>query len=278
MFLAGFLLLGLVSCTRHRAPESLALSAKHSYSDQAYRRVLSEHVSEDGLVDYTSLQQSPGHLGEYYRQVARYSPDSHPALFPNEQDRLAYWINAYNATVMWNVLQHYPISSVKEVDEPLLLGFLPDLAGFFLFQRFTYGAEETNLYYLEKRVILKRFDDPRVHFALNCASRGCPRLPTKPFTGTKLDEELNREAHLFINDPKYVRIEPAKNRIYLSSIFKWYEKDFTLWLEKEYPRGEISLLEYIKNYSKADRLRAIEELGEDPEVHFLPYDWGLNDH
>jgi len=219
------------------------------------------------------LKEDPRDLATYYRQVSLYSPDSHPEQFPTTDDRLAYWINAYNATAMWNVVVHYPIGSVLDVGP----SFLPKKTGFFLAQRFTYGGKNTNLFYLENQVIRKRFKDPRIHFALNCASVGCPQLPQKPFTGKNLDHELDRETRSFINDPTYVRIDSLTSTVHLSSIFDWYRQDFTSWLKKNHPGQDPSLTNYLKLYLSPDNRRHLDALGENPEIQFISYDWKLND-
>ena len=174
MWLVSALAALLGSCTTippSRTADQLG-SPPARFSNAAFDVVLRRYVDDRGLVDYAGLQAQPAPLNHYYDLVAAYSPDNAPPLFPTRNDALAYWINAYNAAVMRTVLEYYPIASVGDVD-----GWLPGKAGFFVLQRLTFGGETGSLYDLENTVIRGRYHEPRVHFALNCASRGCPRLP-----------------------------------------------------------------------------------------------------
>jgi hypothetical protein len=246
-----------------------------SFSHTDLDAVLQRFVDEKGRVDYAGLARDPAQLDAYYAQLARISPDSDPALFPSADARLAYWINAYNAAALETVLRHYPIESVKDVRSPALF-FLPRLAGFFYLQQVTLGGKKTNLYELEMGLIRKRFADPRIHFALNCASISCPRLPREAFTAEALQGQLARETQLFISEERNVLIDPAAGTITLSSIFDWYDEDFLDWLQSERPEAEQSLVGYVEPYlstSAAALLRACEPC----EVEFREYDWGLND-
>lgn len=240
-----------------------------------YADVLKTYVNGQGMVDYSGLQKNPANLEAFYAQLAVLSPDSHPWLFPRENDRLAYWINAYNSTVLKGIIEYYPIGGVEDVKEPLLLFFFPAKSGFFFFQRYTYGGVETNLYYVENRIIRKRFSDPRFHFALNCASRSCPKLPVTPFYPDTLDQQLDSEARKFINSREFVRFDSEHNTLYLSAIFKWYKEDFLDWLRlKKYT--EPSLLAYIRLYA-GDHLAIQLHNVYQPDIRFLDYDWSLND-
>lgn len=241
-----------------------------------YTRLLAKYVNDAGLVDYQKLTQSPNLLETFYAQVAAYSPDSHPAMFPSENHKLAYWINAYNSTVMKGVVEHYPIASVEDVAAPLLLFFFPSKSGFFLFHRFIYGGKQTSLYQLENGVIRKRFGDPRFHFALNCASTSCPKLPKTAFYPETLDQQLGDEAHKFINSTNNIRYDRITNTLYLSSIFKWYKDDFLSWLERQDSDKTPSLYAYILLYADGELSITLRN-AKDPNIKFLPYDWGLND-
>lgn len=240
-----------------------------------YASLLATYVNSDGLVDYAGLKKKSTNLETFYAQLAAFSPDSHPGLFLTENDRMAYWINAYNSTVIKGVVEYYPIHGVEDVKEPTLLFFFPAKSGFFFFQRYTYGGVETNLYYLENRIIRKRFSDPRFHFALNCASRSCPKLPVIPFYPDTLDQQLNIETRKFINSREFVRFDREQNVLYLSSIFDWYKQDFLNWLHfKKFV--EPSLVTYIQLYADDELAKQLRK-AQQPEIKFLDYDWGLND-
>lgn len=248
-----------------------------NFSHELLDEVLGSFVDDKGMVDYRALKQNADNLEAYFGHIAAYSPDKHPERFPSQDHRLAYWINAYNTAVIKTVLTYYPIDSVLDVKTPALFFFLSDKAGFFFFQRLTFGGSRTSLYYLENKVIRKRFKDPRIHFALNCASLSCPRLPRQAFSGEGLDRQLDHETRLFVSEMRNFRIDHREKIIYLSSIFQWYEKDFTNWLRKQYPDREASLINYVRLYLPADKAEALDRVAHQYAVRFIPYDWRLND-
>src|SRR5262245_25747321 len=144
MFFALLPLLAVAGCTAIKplvVPKRTLMGMPHTFSHEAFDRVLHRFVNDQGRVDYTALKNDPHDLERYYLLLSTYSPDSHPALFPTEDGKLAYWLNAYNAAVIKTVLTYYPVSSVEDIRPPLFLFFLPQKSGFFLFQRLTFGGK-----------------------------------------------------------------------------------------------------------------------------------------
>ena len=176
------------------------------------------------------------------------------------------------------MLAHHPIASVQDVRAPWPLRWvLPRGAGFFAFERRTFGGATTSLYYLEHRVIRKRFAEPRVHFALNCASRGCPRLPRAAFTAEGLSAELERETRTFFAEPRNARFDDATRTLHLSSILDWFESDFTDWMQAVHPEREPTLLEYVRLHAPEPLQHRLDACDDTCRVAFVPYDWRLND-
>ena len=140
---------------------------------QPVERVLASYVDEHGYVDYAGLKKNPLDLDTFIGQISQVSPASHPALFPTREAKLTYWINAHNAWMLRLVVDHYPVKKVTSI------GLIPH--GVFLWRRIRLGGRKMSLRHLENEIIRKQFGDPRIHFALNCASIGCPRLPQKIF-------------------------------------------------------------------------------------------------
>jgi hypothetical protein len=268
----------LVGCTEIKpAPLPAKKHAvPHVFSHESFDKVLQRFTDDQGLVNYTALKEDSRYLERYYHLISTYSPDSHPDLFPTENHKLAYWINAYNATAIKIALNYYPISNVLDVKPPAVFFLLPDKSGFFVFQRLTYGGKTTNLYYLENRVIRKRFQEPRVHFALNCAALGCPRLPRSSFIGEMLERQLDQETRKFLSEERNYRIDHEKKAIFLSSIFKWYEKDFLSWYQDRFPKRNTTLLDYIALYLSEDKAEELKKNAAGYRIRFIPYDWGLN--
>jgi len=272
-------LLAFAGCTAIKpltVPERTLVETPHTLSHEDFDRVLHRFVNDQGQVEYTALKNDPRDLERYYLLLSTYSPDSHPDLFPTEQSKLAYWLNAYNAAVIKTVLTYYPISGVGDIRPPLLLFLLPQKSGFFLFQRVTFGGKTTSLYFLEHWVIRKRFADPRMHFALNCASGGCPRLPRQAFTAEHLDEQLDHEARKFLAEERNFVIDHEGKTVSLSSIFDWYESDFLTWLQRKFPGRKATLLDYVALYVSAEKVEELQRAAS-YDIRFIPYDWRLND-
>ena len=121
--------------------------------------------------------------------------------------------------------------------------------------------------------------DPTTHFAINCASLGCPRLPDRAFTPGGLQQELERETRRFLNEDRNLRVNDREKAIHLSSILQWYEEDFLGWYRDTHPEiADPDLLDYVRPYlveEKRDAVARAEAAGY--EVRFVAYDWRLND-
>lgn len=211
-----------------------------------WARVLSEHVDEAGRVDYRRLRLRRAPLDRFVALLAAVGPRNRPELFPRNSDRLAYYLDAYNALVVFQVLERWPLASVRD-----------DMLRFFYWTRFVVDGEEISLYELENELVRPRFRDPRVHFALNCASRGCPRLPRTPFSGSDLSARLEEETQRFLHEERNVRLQGDVVR--LSEIFSWYAEDFPP-----------TPLEWIRRHAPDLDLPARAD------VTYVPYDWRLN--
>lgn len=257
----------LSSCTSVLRPPSQAVSqAKSKSSVELQKAVFKQAVNSKALVDYASLAESPAAINAAYADIARRSPDSNPEDFPTEESRFAYWMNAYNIATIYGVVEAYPIDSVRDV-KPVSVFTLFAGGGFFVAQKYVFGGDSYSLYNLENKVIRERFSDPRLHFALNCASIGCPDLAPEPFTAANLERLLERQTRGFINSDKGVVIDLQAKEIRLSSIFNWYREDF----EKD----GVTLLDYVSGYY-SDRSALAKARKDGYELAFLEYDWSLN--
>lgn len=267
----------MFGCARLPVNNDIPKPLMGRFSHQLFDEVLQQVVDDQGRVNYAALKQNPEDFDTYYQLLNYYSPDSHPNLFITNQERLAYWLNAYNASVIKLVLHYYPIRSVTEVDSPVAWFFLPDKWRFFLLNRFQLGQHETSLYALEN-LIRERFSDPRVHFALNCASLGCPKLPRQAFTGEHLDQQLNQAAQKFFSEPRNLRIDGQTRTVYLSAIMDWYESDFLTEYQRLYPlQNDNNLLAIVAYYAAPELQQRLRGEASAYKLNFVTYDWGLND-
>ena len=245
------------------------------FSHLAFEELLSEYVNPAGDVDYARWQASKGSaakLDSYLAAVSRFSPDTTPERFPARNDALAYWIYGYNAYVIKSVLDRWPLGSVTDVKAPLevVRGL-----GFFYQLRFSFGDEYLSLFKVENDKIRSRYRDARIHFVLNCASDSCPVMRPELPTGEELDKLLTLAAVEFVNDPENVSVDHANRIVFLSSIFKWYRKDFINDLRTTGRPSGRGLIDYVATLATGtlqdDLVRA-----DNYKVAFRDYDWGLN--
>ncbi|MBL4850412.1 MAG: DUF547 domain-containing protein [Planctomycetes bacterium] len=248
------------------------------FDHQPFAALLGRFVAASGEVDYAAWHADPSsrdELERYLANLAAASPKNAPERFPEASERLAYYLNAYNACVIVGVLRHWPLKTVHEVVGPaeLKAGF-----GFFARLQFNLGGEWMSLHHLEQGLIRVEYTDPRVHFLLNCASTSCPPIRPELPSGPDLEDRLATAAREFVNDPRQVRIDVAEKRVRVSSIFVWYEADFLAELKRRgLPPAEQTLIRYLKDLAAPP---LAEQLGkaraEGYVVEAIDYDWSLN--
>jgi hypothetical protein len=231
----------------HAAPQSPA-EARDLWS-----HVVTRFVDEQGRTNFDALAADRSELDEFVAYVERVSPATAPELFPRRADVLAYHLNAYNALAMRGV-----------IDEGVTDGFNSFFKRqlFFKWRKITVGGRSMSLSAYENEVI-RPLGEPRVHFALNCMVRSCPRLPQSAFNADGLETQLEAAAREFLNDPRNVRVDAAAREVRLSAIFDFYTQDFAADGKRE------ALIEYVNRYRS-------EPLDLGLAVKFMPYDWTLN--
>jgi hypothetical protein len=232
------------------------------YSDRAYLELVRKYSADGGeKVDYAAWKANAADmasLDRHIKLITQVSPDNHPEQFTSRSAGRSYWINSYNALVLHAVLEYWPLDSVRDVKISFSSRIVPG-KGFFYDRKVTVGGKRTSLYQLEKEV-LARQKDPRLHFALNCGSESCPVL--RPWEWT--DEELDRAARDFVNNPENVSVEDGK--LFVSSIFKWYRKDFPSDLNG-----------YLQQYADPGLLAELQQARERGyPLRYRKYDWALN--
>ncbi len=224
--------------------------AMESVDNQIYASLLKKHV-KGKTVDYDGFKQDERLLDVYLSQLSNTRADT---LSPNH--KFAFYINAYNAFTIKLVLTRYPgINSIKEIG-----GFFSNPWS----KKFiTLKKKTVSLDYIEHKILRPEFKDPRVHFAINCASKGCPRLRDEPYEGDILDDQLDAQAREFINDERNTFIKA--DRLFISKIFKWFKDDFS---------G--NPLSFIRRYASRELREKLNASGENMTIHYLDYDWSLN--
>jgi hypothetical protein len=205
----------------------------------------------DGRVDYGRMKADP-RLATYVAALAAFDPET----LGGRDEKLAFWINAYNALAVSGVTKRWP--GLKSVADAA-----PNF-GFFKEAVYTVGGRTLSLDGIEHEIIRKRFGEPRIHAALNCASISCPPLRAEAYVGAKLEAQLETQFAAFVRDPTRNRIDPDKGTVALSALFDWFRADFG------------GLATRLSRYLPAEHAAALDAAERAGRVSYLPYDWTLN--
>jgi len=251
---ANLALLSLITIILCNAT-SLANAADNPYlaTLPQWEQTLETFVDDAGRIDFRKIAEQPSDLKAFVDAIAAVSPNSNPELFPSRESVLAYHMNAYNALAMWGVIE-------RDIPENFSSFF--KRASFFKLRSVVIGGKKTNLYDYENKVI-RPLDEPRAHFALNCMVKDCPRLLKKAYTAETLDKDLQAVSIEFFSKERHIRFDDEAKNIHLSSILKFYTKDFT-------PSGDKQdLIAYVNQFTN-------QKVPEDYRVKFIKYDWTVN--
>jgi hypothetical protein len=233
--------------------------------------LLRQHV-RDGKVDYAALQRQRPDLDAYIRQLAAVPRPVADAW--SRDERLAFWINAYNALVLQTIVDHYPIRRGSLVGVAFPANSIWQISGAFKESRHRVAGRRLSLDDIEHRIIRPTFAEPRIHVALVCAARSCPVLRAEPYVAGRLDAQLAEQTRRFAADRTHgLRITDNGRGVAVSSIFKWFGEDFAPLAGGDERRGVLAFLaRYTDDVILLARLR-------DPQtsVDYLDYDWTLND-
>jgi hypothetical protein len=218
--------------------------------------LLRQYVDQQGRVDYRAWSQQPQPLVNWLASLA--ALDLSPDLISDSQ--LALWINLYNAFTISTILKHYPIASIR----PVVLGVPNWIAFLQFFQRraYRFSNQPYSLAHIENNILRDRWHDPRIHFAIVCASIGCPSLRNAAYVTDRVEHQLEDDAHRFINNPDKVYYNAQTRTLHCSKIFKWYRQDFL--------QVAGSIPDYISTY------RQDLPLTPSTPIAYLHYDWSLN--
>jgi hypothetical protein len=226
-----------------------------------WTRLLEKIVTPDGKVDYHRLAERRAELDSVIAEFAASSPQSDPDAFASDEERLAYWLNAYNAFTLNAIIAEYPITSVWKTRD----------GAFFQRRRHRAGAQAVSLDDIEHEILRGKFHEPRIHFAINCGSVGCPPMRPAAFEASGLRDTLWAATERFLRNEWNCRIDRENRRIHVSRIFKMYAEDFAgaEATAGNYRRG---VLDFIARHLGLER-----DSIDGYEVVYNIYDWGLND-
>jgi hypothetical protein len=223
--------------------------------------LLQKNVDTLGNVDYQAFIKDSVRLRAYIDTLAAHHPNEKTW---QKNERLAYWINAYNAYTVLLIVRHYPIKSIKDIERKAIN--IPFGNTVWDIEFINIEQQIYSLNYLEHKILRKEFDEPRIHFAINCASYSCPALRAEAYTATKLAEQLDQQARLFLSDPRKNVIISAE-KAQLSKIFSWFAADFR---DKSKKGKKQNLIDFINLYAPIS-------LQPKAQIDYLEYNWSLNE-
>ena len=247
----SFLLLVLVLISCHSPVIGKAGSTPPSH--QLWNELLKANVKPDGRVDYKGFIREKPKLESYLKLLSENAPDR-SKWSKNEQ--LAYWINVYNAFTVKLIVDFYPTKSIRDLGPRIKIPLIKDV---WHYKFFKIAGVDMSLDEVEHSILRKEFEEPRIHFAINCASVSCPPLLNEAFVASTLENQLIRVTTTFVNDPSRNKISAQSAQ--LSSIFSWFKGDFT-------KKG--TLVEFLNRYSKV-------KISPNARITFLDYNWNLNE-
>jgi len=212
--------------------------------------LVKKHVAQDGMVDYAGFLKDKKALQHYIDYLSTHQPTAKWS----KSEKLAYWINAYNAFTVKLIVDHYPVKSIKDIKKGI-----PFVNSVWDIPFIPMGKEKIDLNYIEHSILRKEFKDPRIHAAINCASFSCPLLRNEAYIAHEIDRQLEDAMRKFINDPQRNQIE--KSSVKISKIFSWFSGDFKL--------NGASVIDYLNKYAK-------KSIDYNAKMDYLDYDWDLN--
>ncbi|MBD2681743.1 MULTISPECIES: DUF547 domain-containing protein [Nostoc] len=225
---------------------------------EVWDKLLRQYVDQEGRVNYAAWKtEQPQVLDEWLSSQTRSFLKSNI----NTLEKLALWINLYNALTISSILKRYPLDSIL----PKIFGVPNWLAFLWFFQRRVYYifGQHYSLAQIEHQILRNELQESRIHFAIVCASVGCPLLRSGAYFPEQVMQQLDEDAHRFINNPQKVYYDFDNQTLYCNKIFKWYRQDFL--------KVASSIPEYIHPYLKID-----VSLTAATSVSYLDYDWSLN--
>ena len=211
--------------------------------------LLQKNVSEEGQVNYKGFIEDSTLFNKYLTKISNHPP----AKNWSKEEQLAYWINVYNAFTIKLIIDNYPLKSIKDISTGL-----PMINSTWDIKFFKIGSIDFDLNTIEHEILRKKFNEPRIHFAINCASISCPKLRKEAYISEQLERQLEEQIFDFINhsDKNIITTNETK----LSKIFDWFKRDFT---------KEKNLVDYISKYQP--------NIKQNNKIEYLEYDWSLNE-
>ena len=245
--------LGLLSFVKRMKGDAVDLEGleereRPKMNHEKWTLLLQKNVTEAGLVDYQTFIKEKAALREYLDQLS----ENVPGKNWTEEEKMAYWINAYNAFTVQLIVEHYPLNSIKDIADGT-----PMISSPWDIKFFKLAGVDFDLNTIEHQILRSQFKEARIHFAINCASLSCPILRNEAYEAYKLEEQLEQQAMAFIQNPEKNSINAQETK--LSLIFNWFQSDFI---------QDTDLNSYLKKYEPS--------IHPSHKIEYMEYNWKLN--
>ena len=239
----------------------LIFSQKVNFTE--FDRILKTYVDDKGFVDYQGiLDKEKNVIDNIAKQIAKISPKNKPELYPTRDEKLVYWMNTYNLLIIKKIIDNYPTESIKDIH---IIGALVWSKGHDV------GEDRLSFNNIEHDIIRVEFNEPRIHFAINCASYGCPVLQNSIFTVENLEAEFKHAVEDFFNSERHYKISDSEKKIYLTEILSWFKEDFY-----DEDKGE-TIFKFLIEHAPTEQIQTkLKSISSTYKVEYPEYDWALN--
>lgn len=251
---------------------------KQGFDFSEYDSVLKAFVDDSAMVNYTKLKARPQRLNTFITDMGNLSPGGYDKR--SDKDKIAFWLNAYNALTLKAIIDNYPIKSSFFRSRVWPRNSIRQIAGVWDKTTFKVMGKSLTLEHIEHKILRVKFDEPRIHIAMVCAAMGCPPLRSESYVGEKLNGQLDDQTRRFLADSAKFKIDRGGKTLYLSPIFEWFADDF---VKKYGPAKDIgkhnrkvsSVLNFVALYLSDTNKKYV--LAGKFKVKYLKYDWSLNE-
>lgn len=235
------------------------------FTYDTYAEVLETYVNDEGMVDYVSLQQNREKLDQFNASIGSVSPETYASW--NEQEKIAFLINAYNSFTLQSIIDQEPLKAS-----------IRDIPGVWKGRKFQIAGESKTLDDIEHNTLRKNFNEPRIHVALVCAAQSCPPLRTEPYIAEQLDTQLDDQVRQFTASPHGFRLNLSEGTVYLSSIYQWFGEDWepSYGVKDQFTGNdkEKAVLNFLSEYVEPQQKEYLAK--GNYKIKYLDYDWSLN--
>ncbi len=244
-----------------------------------YTKLLKIYVDDAGMVDYATLQKNRALLDTLIADMGTLNPDTYAGW--SKEAQFAFWINAYNAVTLKTIIDNYPIKKGGLIKRSLYPdNSIRQIDGVWKKKTTSIIGQDITLDEIEHKVLREQFGDPRMHFAIVCASMSCPPLRAEAFESDKLDAQLADQSHVFLSDKEKFRIDSNNEKIYLSPILDWFDEDFADHYNLDQAITGRSkrlgaVLDFVRTHLNDDH--AVHITDSSFKIEYLDYDWSLNE-